>query len=153
MRPIRPDDAEALVEFHNRLSEHSVYRRYFSLHPVLSAAEVEHLTTVDYDSRMAFIVVDEGGIEAVARYDRYPGTTRAEVAFLVSDDRQHQGLGATLLEALVEVARRRGIDTFCAETQADNRSMLGLFSASGYAVARTLDDGVVFLTFAIGEGA
>ena len=34
-----------------------------------------HLTTVDYDSRMAFILVDEGGIEGVARYDRYPGTT------------------------------------------------------------------------------
>lgn len=120
---------------------------------MLSEAEVEHLTTVDYDDRMAFILVDEGGIEGVARYDRYPGTTRAEVAFLVTDDRQHQGLGATLLEALVEVARMRGVDTFCAETQADNRSMLGLFAASGYAVSRTLDDGVVFLTFPIGEGA
>lgn len=120
---------------------------------MLSDAEVAHLTTVDYDDRMAFIVVDEGGIEGVARYDRYPGTTRAEVAFLVTDERQHQGLGATLLEALVEVARARGIDTFCAETQADNRSMLGLFNASGYAVTRTLDDGVVFLTFPIGASA
>ena len=51
VRPIRPDDAAALVAFHHRLSEGSVYRRYFSWHPELSDAEVTHLTTVDFVDR------------------------------------------------------------------------------------------------------
>ena len=58
------------------LASSSVYRRYFSLHPGLSEAEVEHLTTVDYDDRLALILVDEGRHRGPsARYDRYPGTT------------------------------------------------------------------------------
>ncbi|HEY1222582.1 MAG TPA: hypothetical protein VGE75_03700, partial [Acidimicrobiales bacterium] len=48
MRPIRPDDAQSLVNFHLQLSSGSIYRRYFAVHPELSPKEVEHLTTVDY---------------------------------------------------------------------------------------------------------
>ena len=42
MRPIRPDDAQSLVNFHLQLSSGSIYRRYFAVHPELSAKEVEH---------------------------------------------------------------------------------------------------------------
>jgi hypothetical protein len=40
-RPIRPDDGPALVAFHERLSQDTVYSRFFSAKPRLSAAEVE----------------------------------------------------------------------------------------------------------------
>ena len=35
LRPIKPDDVQALLEFHNRLSPRSVYFRYFSPLPEL----------------------------------------------------------------------------------------------------------------------
>src|SRR4029450_14146781 len=44
IRPIRPDDGPRLVAFHALQSPESIYFRYFSPHPRLTDAEVEHLT-------------------------------------------------------------------------------------------------------------
>jgi GNAT superfamily N-acetyltransferase len=153
VRPIRPDDAAALVAFHHRLSEGSVYRRYFSWHPELSDAEVTHLTTVDFVDRLALVVCDGDELVAVGRYDRYPDSDRAEVAFLVTDTLQRQGIGSQLLERLASAAWERGITTFVAETQTDNRDMLGVFAASGYSVRRSFDDNVAYVRFSIAPEA
>ncbi len=149
MRPIRPEDAEELVHFHLNLSSGSIYRRYFSFHPELSEREVEHLTTVDYVDRLAFIVENEHRLVAVGRYDRIPGTTEAEVAFLVTDEFQNHGLGLLLLKHLADAARQRGITIFTAETQADNRGMLGVFKDSGFPVTSSIEEEVVSLSFPI----
>jgi GNAT superfamily N-acetyltransferase len=149
MRAIRREDAKSLVHFHLSLSSGSIYRRYFSFHPELSEREVEHLTTVDYIDRLAFIVEDDERLVAVARYDRIPTTAEAEVAFLVADEFQHLGLGLLLLKNLADAARPVGITTFTAETQADNRGMLGVFNDSGFPVTSTIEDEVVSLRFPI----
>lgn len=149
MRPIRPEDAELLVHFHLSLSSGSIYRRYFSFHPELSEREVQHLTQVDYVDRLALIVQDGDRLVAVGRYDRIPGTSEAEVAFLVADPYQHHGLGLLLLKHLADAARALGITTFTAETQADNRGMLGVFNDSGFPVTSTIDDEVVSVSFPI----
>jgi RimJ/RimL family protein N-acetyltransferase len=153
LRPIRPSDAVALVAFHRQLTEGSVYRRYFSWHPELSTSEVTHLTTLDYVDRLALVVEDGDELVAVGRYDRYPDTDRAEVAFLVTDARQRQGIGSVLLERLAAAAWRRGITTFIAETQSDNRDMLRVFAESGYAVRRSFDNEVAYVRFDIAPEA
>ncbi|MFI5036175.1 MAG: GNAT family N-acetyltransferase [Acidimicrobiales bacterium] len=153
VRPIRPDDAGALVAFHHRLSDTSVYRRYFSWHPELSSGEVTHLTTVDYVDRLALVVWRDDELVAVGRYDRYPDSDRAEVAFLVTDTLQRQGIGSQLLERLAGAAWARGIGTFVAETQIDNRDMLGVFAASGYSVRRSFADEVAYVRFSIAPEA
>jgi len=132
LRPIRGDDAEKLVEFHTHLSFDSIYRRYFSLHPVLSSAEVKHFTQVDYVNRLALVVVDGDHLVAVGRYDRYPESSTAEVAFVVRDDYQHLGLGHRLLNALAGAAWERGITDFSAETMSSNHDMLSVFRRSGF---------------------
>lgn len=149
MRPIRPDDADELVHFHLNLSSGSVYRRYFAFHPELSQREVEHLTTVDYVDRLAFIVETDDRLVAVGRYDRIPDTDEAEVAFLVTDEFQNHGLGLLLLKHLADAARQRGITTFTAETQADNRGMLGVFKDSGFPVTSRIEEEVVSVSFPI----
>ena len=149
MRPIRPDDADILQQFHAQLTPDSVFRRYFSLHPELSTDELVHLTTVDYVDRLAFIIIVRGALVAVGRYDRIPDTPRAEVAFLVDDAYQHQGLGILLLDHLAEAAWQRGITTFIAETQADNRSMMHVFKESGFDVTARLEDEIIFVRFPI----
>ena len=85
LRPIRPSDASAPVRFHQGLSARSVYRRFFSTHPRLTDAEVQRFTNVDYVERLALVVEDLGQLVAVGRFDRTPGTTDAEVAFVVAD--------------------------------------------------------------------
>ncbi|MEO9180584.1 MAG: GNAT family N-acetyltransferase [Acidimicrobiales bacterium] len=149
LRPIRPSDASMLVHFHDRLSSRSIYRRYFSLHPQLTDEEVRHLTVVDYVDRFAFIVEHAGELIGVGRFDRAPGTSEAEVAFIVSDEFHHQGVGLMLLERLAEVAWSLGISTFTAETQADNRSMMGVFRASGFSVVSSIDEEVISARFSI----
>ncbi|MGA2294823.1 MAG: GNAT family N-acetyltransferase [Acidimicrobiales bacterium] len=149
LRPIRPDDAEQLVNFHGLLSFDSIYRRYFSMHPHLTPEEVEHYTRVDYVDRLALVIVEGDQLVAVGRYDRYPSTSRAEVAFLVLDDHQNIGLGPSLLQHLAEAAWERGITEFTAETLATNRNMMAVFRSSGFPVTSHFEDGEISVSFSI----
>jgi GNAT superfamily N-acetyltransferase len=149
MRPIRADDADEFVRFHLQLSSGSIYRRYFAFHPELSPAEVSRLTVVDYVHRFAYIVEDNEGIIAVGRYDRIPATTDAEVAFVVADHFQHHGIGILLLWHLARAARPNSITHFVAETQVDNRGMLGVFRDSGYPITSHVEDEITCLRFPI----
>jgi GNAT superfamily N-acetyltransferase len=149
LRPIQPEDEERLMDFHQHLSIQSVYRRFFFVHPRLSAAETEYFTHVDYVNRLALVVECDGQLVAVGRYDRTPGTTEAEVAFVVADEFQHHGLGTILLEHLAEAALNNGIAAFVAQTLAENRDMLGVFMNSGFFVTTSRDYGTVSLRFSI----
>jgi len=149
LRPIRPEDASRLVDFHERLSAQSVYRRFFSVHPQLSAAEVERFTRVDYVDRLAIIAEVGDRLIAVGRYDRSPGATEAEVAFVVADQSQHDGIATFLLELLADAAWVNGITTFTAQTMADNQEMMGVFVHSGFQVKSTLERGIIDVRFPI----
>ena len=135
LRPIRSDDGGRLVEFHAGLSTQSVYRRFFFVHPRLTAAEVEKFTHVDYKDRLALVATDGDRLIAVGRYERLPETVEAEVAFVVADEFQHRGLATLLLEHLASAALEHGITTFVAETLAENQDMIDVFTKSGFHVS------------------
>jgi GNAT superfamily N-acetyltransferase len=149
VRPIRPNDASRLSAFHLKLSSRSVYRRFFSLHPSLSEAEVRRFTCVDYVDRLALIAEVGEQMVAVGRYDHLLGTPEAEVAFVVADEFQHHGIATLLLELLAQAAWRSGITTFVASTLAENREMLGVFMGSGFEVSTSVSFGVVEVRFLI----
>jgi GNAT superfamily N-acetyltransferase len=149
LRPIRSEDAEKLVEFHTHLSFDSIYRRYFSLHPQLSAVEVKHFTQVDYVDRLALIIEDGDELVAVGRYDRFPKSPTAEVAFVVRDDYQHLGLGHRLLNALANAASARGITTLSAETLTANHDMIAVFRHSGFPITTSTEFGEVSVRLSI----
>lgn len=151
VRPIRPDDAPALVAFHAALSTQTVYLRFFGFHPVLTASEVERFTHVDYANRLALVALADARIVGVGRYDRIPGTGEAEVAFIVDDDYQHQGIGTLLADELVRAARRQGVTGFVADTLAENSSMLELFHRMGFPVRSTFEGGVIRVRFPIAD--
>jgi acyl-CoA synthetase (NDP forming)/GNAT superfamily N-acetyltransferase len=148
VRPIRPDDAERLVAFHARLSAETIYYRFFSPRPQLSAEDVQRFTNVDGVARMALIALLGDDMVAVARYDGEIGTDgnaaeEAEVAFTVRDDHQGRGLSTILFEHLAAYARTKGIRRFVAEVLPDNRKMLGVFRSVGFAVRQEFDSGIV----------
>ena len=149
LRPIRVDDDARLVAFHSRLSSYSVYLRFFGFHPTLSEAEVRRFTHVDYRDRLALVIVEEDRLRAVGRYDRQPGSEEAEVAFVVDDEVQHQGLGTLLLDELAQAAWRCGITRFVAYTLTQNSNMLHVFWRSGFPVATDFDAGAVRVRFPI----
>jgi GNAT superfamily N-acetyltransferase len=149
VRPIRPDDAERLEDFHRLLSPQSVYFRFFSPHPQLSRAEIERFTHVDYADRLALVVEVEGVLVAVGRYDRISGT-EAEVAFVVADAWQHHGIATLLLELLAQAAWMCGVDALVASTLPENRDMLHVFTHSRFNVSMRFDDGLILVRFPIG---
>jgi acyl-CoA synthetase (NDP forming)/GNAT superfamily N-acetyltransferase len=148
LRPITPDDAQALQDFHLRQSPESTYLRFFTPMPRLSDADAHRFTNVDHVDRVALVTTIGDEIVAVGRYDRMgPGT--AEVAFNVSDAHRGRGLASVLLEHLAAAARENGVHQFVAEILPQNRRMLGVFRDAGYEVRHAFEDGVVTLSFDI----
>ncbi|MBJ7359596.1 MAG: GNAT family N-acetyltransferase, partial [Nocardioides sp.] len=69
IRPIAPNDAELLVEFSARVSDQSKYYRFFSPMPKLSERDVARFTQVDHQDRVAFVLLLQGHMIAVGRFD------------------------------------------------------------------------------------
>ena len=149
VRPIQPDDAAGLADFHGRQSAESVYFRFLSPRPRLSDRELRYFTEIDYVDRMAFVAELDDQLVAVARYERYSGSDTAEVAFFVDDAHHGRGLATVMLEYLAAAARYRGLKRFTASTLPNNRKMLSVFSRAGYDVSSRIEDGVVSLSFGI----
>lgn len=148
VRPIRPEDAEAVHVFHAGQSPESIYLRFFAPLPRLSDREVARFTQVDYVDRVGLVATLGEAIVGIARYDRLDDD-RAEVAFNISDAHQGRGIGSVLLEHLAAAARERGITSFFAEVLPQNRKMMGVFTEAGYAVSHHYEDGVIALSFDI----
>src|SRR5687768_17921938 len=135
----------------DRSSEQTRYYRFFGPMKRLSDKDLHRFTHVDHDNRVAFVILLGDQLVAVGRYDRYPDTDDAEVAFLVEDAHQRRGLGSVLLEHLAAAARERGITTFVAEVLAQNSKMVRVFQDAGYKSERSYEDGVVHLSFPIAQ--
>ncbi|MFW2332264.1 GNAT family N-acetyltransferase [Ilumatobacter sp.] len=147
IRPITPDDAPALAEFHVRQSPESRYRRFFSPKPTLRESDLRRFTNVDFVDRVALVVEDHGDFIAWASYERLQNRDDAEVAFMVDDRCQGRGVATLLLEHLAAIAKTNGIERFTAQTLADNRSMLAVFAKAGWPVHRRFDSGVIDVDF------
>jgi acetyl coenzyme A synthetase (ADP forming)-like protein len=150
LRPIRPEDLNALMEFHKRLSPRSVYLRYFSPLPELNEERARELTNVDYENTFALVGELGGRLVGVARYYRdEKAPDRAEVAFLIEDALQGRGIATRMLERLAEIAREKHISTFEAYVLGDNRKMMDVFMHTGFEVERRLEGGVFQVSFSI----
>jgi acyl-CoA synthetase (NDP forming)/GNAT superfamily N-acetyltransferase len=143
VRPIRPDDGQRVRDFHARQSPESIYFRYFTPHPTLSDREVEQLTHIDYVDRMAFVALRDDVMVGVARYDRWPTRSEAEVAFFVDDAHRGLGLATLLLEYLAAAAGEAGISAFTATVLPSNRRMVSVFHQAGYETTSSFEEGVI----------
>jgi acetate---CoA ligase (ADP-forming) len=148
IRPIAPEDRDALQAMVRSMSHESSYHRFFRVKKELLPEELDHFTQLDYDKRMAFVAILDGLLVGVGRYDAIEGAPdTAEAAFAVADEYQQRGIGSLLLYRLTEYARLRGINAFVAHVLADNHVMLRVFRNAGYGIERSLEDGVFTLEF------
>src|SRR5918998_863273 len=93
---IVPENASALQRFHHRLSERSIYLRFFAAKPELSDREARYFTNVDRIDRFALVALDPERPEeiiGVVSFDREGTTERAEYAAEVEDSWQGRGVG------------------------------------------------------------
>ena len=162
MRPIRPDDETLLVHFHEKLSEQSVYLRYFhalNLSQRIAHERLSRIASIDYAREIALVVEREipataeagGGREllAVARLTRRRSEEDAEFAVLIRDDYQKQGLGTALLAQLLEVARGEKIKRVLGEILPENMGMKHLAEKAGFTLAYEIEEGVTRATLVL----
>jgi len=151
IRPIRPEDEPMMVDFHQRLSERSVYFRYFHLLNLSQRTAHERLTRmcfIDYDRGMALVAEREnaGGAHellGIGRLTRVHGTDEAEMAVLVSDDFQGRGLGTELIAQLIKVAKQEKIARITADILGENRTMQRVCERLGFQLKYDPDDATV----------
>ena len=150
MRPIRTDDAPRLVALYDHLSRDTRYHRFFSVMRRLPIDWARFLADVDYESRLALVIEspeDADTLIAVARYEPAGEPGAAEVAFVVQDAWQDRGIGTVLFSELLAAAELNGIRRFRAWVLADNRRMLDLIARLGEVSRRSIEHGVVELSF------
>ena len=119
-------DGMKLRRFFYRLSPETIYRRFHSPLARPEQAQPKRLLDIDHHDREAVVALLDGEIIGVARYSRRSGTDSAEVAVVVADDWQRQGVATRMLGALTELAGSVGIRQFTLSMQADNRGALRL---------------------------
>jgi RimJ/RimL family protein N-acetyltransferase len=143
IRPIEPDDKAKLAEGLRRLSNESIRKRFLAAKPRFSSAELRYLTELDGVNHIALVAVLAGNpdvLVAVARCVRLPDRhDTAEMAIVVGDPWQGQGLGRALATALADAAVAVGIRRFAATLLADNEPARRLMRT----FARRLEEGRV----------
>jgi RimJ/RimL family protein N-acetyltransferase len=149
VRSMQPDDAEALVRFHDSLAAETTRMRFFTVHPHLTVSETTRFTTVDHADREAFVAEVDGQIIGVGRFERGRDRDEGEVAFVVADAWQGRGVAPMLLAFLVHHARSLGLRRLVAQTLTDNHPMLKVFSRSGLPMSRAMAGGVVDVTLTL----
>jgi acetyltransferase len=141
LRPIRPDDEPRMAQFHQTLSERTVYMRYFSSLSLRSRVAHERLLRichVDGEREVALVVdytnkrMGQQQILGVGRLIKLDTQNEAEVAILVSDRHHKQGLGTELLRRLIQIARDQKLHRVSCELLRDNLAMQIIVKKLGF---------------------
>lgn len=153
LRSIRPDDDDLMIALFNRFSLRTVFLRFHHAISEMTKEEVQRYTHVDYEDTFALVAMlgepPEERIIAVGRYARLGDSDRAEVAFVVEDGHQGQGISTHLLKRLAAAARGKGIRVFEAEVMGENNEMMAVFRESGFPIESKLADGAFHVVLAI----
>ncbi len=130
VRPLLPSDEIAYRNFFYSLQQETIFLRFFHTVTIFSRKMAQdHWALMDYKKNISLIgsVKNKGnkeiiGIGTYARMD----DQWAEVAFVVREDFQGQGVAAYLFKELEKVAATNGFIGFFAATLPENRSMINL---------------------------
>jgi acyl-CoA synthetase (NDP forming)/GNAT superfamily N-acetyltransferase len=151
IRPLRPEDLPAVLDFHRQLSEDALYLRFFHL-PHDRGEQVARRMCRPADGRHGGLGAWLGpDLVGVAQFETVAEGT-ADAAFAVADRLHRQGLATLLLEHLAALARRAGVRRFTADVLARNADMLRVFEDAGLPVAEHADMDMVGVSLDLAPG-
>ena len=138
---LEPSDSDKVARLFGRLSAESLYRRFFS--PIARPEQfAAALLRVDQRDRVAIAAVDGGEIVGVAQYARSKGRSEADLAIVVADAWQRQGIGTRLVAALADRAMSQGITAFAVDVQGDNLASIRLLRRVAPGIRLAFSEGV-----------
>lgn len=136
LRSIAPSDVDAIRRCFTRLSADEVRMRFLHHLRELPEPMAQRLCSIDATCEAAFVLEDDtvepADIRGVGRIYIDETTNRAEFAVLVEKAWTGRGLGALLMQRLVDECRQRRIDELWGYVMIENRPMLDLCRALGF---------------------
>lgn|SRR6185437_2539980 len=149
IRALRPDDEAEMLAAVDRTNPESLRRRFFVTRRGFSEKEKTFFMHIDFVNHVALVAeIEEGGTLTIIGGGRYivtePG--EAEVAFVVIDAYQGQGIGALLARHLIDLARAAGLKRLTADVLPENVAMRKVLGKFGFRSAQSLDPQVTHLT-------
>ncbi len=151
LRPVKISDEPLIKDFFYSLSDKSMYKRFISLRRDMPHEVVQkNFMAVDYNEEMVILAVEQEEntekIVGIGQYSTNSGQLTAEVALVVRDDYQNQGVGMELLAYLTYLAKKQGLHGFTGETLQGNQAVFQLFEKMGFDIQKKRDAGVYILT-------
>jgi acetyltransferase len=151
IRPIRPEDEPLMVGFHQKLSERTVYLRYFQPLKLSQRTAHERLRRIcftDYDREMVLVGEYSGHagvaeVVAVGRLSKLHAQEEGEMAVLVDDRFQHLGIGTELYQRLIQIAREEKLKRLQCTVLTENREMQAICQKLGFRLSADPEDGTV----------
>ncbi|HEY7008644.1 MAG TPA: GNAT family N-acetyltransferase, partial [Jatrophihabitantaceae bacterium] len=143
IRSVVPGDRAALRELDAAASDRSIHYRFFTV----ARQVAEHYTdmiaaapqTETRDSAVAVVAEKAVGLATLEQVAEDTG----DVALLIADSVQHEGIGTLLVEELVVAAHRRRLAFLTADVLIDNLAMLRVLRDLGLPMSEHVSDGVV----------
>jgi len=136
LRDIEPGDLAALKRQFSRLSPEDIRRRFLHCMGELPDSMAQRLVNIDPAIESAFVLMDEtvkpAEMRGVGRIFVDVAANSAEFSVLVERDWARQGLGALLMQRLVDDCRRRGLSEIWGYVLLENRPMLHLCKDLGF---------------------
>lgn len=140
LRPIRTDDAQALVDMGLRSTPEDLRLRFFSPVRPMVGSLTALLTEFDRDRHIAVAAYDPTAIDGdkdilgVVRLILSSDAREGEFAIMVRSDQGGRGLGHCLMEHMLDWARDRNLTRVRAEILMENKRMLKLAREFGAVV-------------------
>jgi RimJ/RimL family protein N-acetyltransferase len=148
IRALRPADEADMLAAIDRTGKESLQRRFFSTKRGFSEKEKAFFIKIDFVNHVALVAqIEQDDRRVIIGGARYVVVKpdQAEVAFMVIDAYQGQGIGAMLTRHLVGLARAAGLRELIAEVLPENTAMLKVLNKFGFRPVRRTDPQVVHL--------
>jgi acetyltransferase len=146
LRPIKPEDEPLWEEMFQSFSEESIRYRFFQIIKDTPHETRVRYCNIDYDREIAIVPeLTESGkrkILGVVRVGIEPDGKAGEIAFIIADLWQGQGLGTKMVDHAIEICKDMRIETLYAIMLPDNFRAINLMKKMGFTVTY-MEDGNV----------
>src|ERR1700761_1519532 len=147
IRALKPDDEADMLTAIHRTHAESLRRRFFAPKREFSEKEKYFFLHVDFVNHVALVATIDSDPHQIVGGCRYivsePG--KADVAFVVIDAHQGQGIGTILTHHLAALAHAAGLQELMADVLPENTPMLKVFGKCGFKPGHGADPKVVHL--------
>ncbi len=146
LRPVKISDEPMLKDFFYSLSDESMYQRFISARRDIPHETLQKFVVIDYTQKLTILaVLGESGKETITGIGQYSlnrDMDTADIALVVGDQYQKQGVGTELISELTHLAKRNGLIGFTAEVLIGNQPVFRLFNKMGFDIKKQNESGI-----------